>query len=60
VPYKGSGPAMTDLIGGQVQSMIETTPSCQASSRPQAAPAGDHHARTGRPAAGRATAAQAG
>ena len=26
VPYKGSGPAMTDLIGGQVQSMIETQP----------------------------------
>ena len=27
VPYKGSGPAMTDLIGGQVQMMIETAPS---------------------------------
>ncbi|MBL8522277.1 MAG: tripartite tricarboxylate transporter substrate binding protein [Betaproteobacteria bacterium] len=26
VAYKGSGPAMTDLIGGQVQSMIETLP----------------------------------
>ena len=26
VPYKGSGPAMTDLVGGQVQSMIETMP----------------------------------
>ena len=26
VPYKGSGPAMNDLIGGQVQSMIETMP----------------------------------
>ena len=26
VPYKGSGPAMTDLIGGQVQTMIETMP----------------------------------
>ncbi|MDP3828230.1 MAG: tripartite tricarboxylate transporter substrate-binding protein, partial [Polaromonas sp.] len=24
VPYKGSGPAMTDLMGGQVDSMIET------------------------------------
>ncbi len=24
VPYKGSGPAMNDLIGGQVQTMIET------------------------------------
>jgi tripartite-type tricarboxylate transporter receptor subunit TctC len=29
VPYKGSGPAMTDLIGGQVQSMIETAPAAQ-------------------------------
>ena len=26
VPYKGSGPAMTDLMGGQVQAMIETAP----------------------------------
>ena len=26
VPYKGSGPALVDLIGGQVQSMIETVP----------------------------------
>ncbi len=26
VPYKGSGPAMNDLIGGQVQTMIETMP----------------------------------
>ena len=26
VPYKGSGPAMNDLVGGQVQSMIETAP----------------------------------
>jgi tripartite-type tricarboxylate transporter receptor subunit TctC len=30
IPYKGSGPAMTDLIGGQVQTMIETAPSAQA------------------------------
>jgi tripartite-type tricarboxylate transporter receptor subunit TctC len=29
VPYQGSGPAMVDLIGGQVQSMIETTPAAQ-------------------------------
>ena len=29
VPYKGSGPAMTDLIGGQVQMMIETAPAAQ-------------------------------
>jgi tripartite-type tricarboxylate transporter receptor subunit TctC len=27
IPYKGSGPAMVDLIGGQVQAMIETAPS---------------------------------
>ena len=26
IPYKGSGPAMIDLIGGQVQTMIETIP----------------------------------
>lgn len=26
VPYKGSGPAMNDLLGGQVVSMIETMP----------------------------------
>ncbi|MFP5406461.1 MAG: phosphoglycerate kinase, partial [Gammaproteobacteria bacterium] len=30
VPYKGSGPAMTDLVGGQVQTMIETAPAAQA------------------------------
>ena len=29
VPYKGSGPAMTDLIGGQVQAMVETAPAAQ-------------------------------
>jgi tripartite-type tricarboxylate transporter receptor subunit TctC len=29
VPYKGSGPAMTDLIGAQVDSMIETAPAAQ-------------------------------
>jgi len=29
VPYKGSGPAMIDLVGGQVQSMIETAPAAQ-------------------------------
>lgn len=29
VPYKGSGPAMTDMIGGQVQVMIETAPAAQ-------------------------------
>jgi tripartite-type tricarboxylate transporter receptor subunit TctC len=26
VPYKGSGPAMTDIVGGQVMSMCETVP----------------------------------
>lgn len=26
VPYKGSGPAMNDLVGGQVSSMVETAP----------------------------------
>lgn len=31
VPYKGSGPAMTDLMGGQVMSMIETVPAAQGS-----------------------------
>jgi tripartite-type tricarboxylate transporter receptor subunit TctC len=29
VPYKGSGPAMTDLMGAQVQVMIETAPAAQ-------------------------------
>lgn len=27
VPYKGSGPAMVDLIGGQIQAMFDTAPS---------------------------------
>ena len=26
VPYRGSAPALTDLLGGQIQLMIETTP----------------------------------
>lgn len=26
VPYRGSGPAMTDLVGGQVNTMVETVP----------------------------------
>ncbi len=30
VPYKGSGPAMTDLIGGQILSMSETVPAALA------------------------------
>ena len=29
VPYKGSGPALVDLVGGQVQTMIETAPAAQ-------------------------------
>ena len=29
VPYRGSGPAMTDLVGGQVVSMSETLPASQ-------------------------------
>jgi tripartite-type tricarboxylate transporter receptor subunit TctC len=30
IPYKGSGPAMIDLMGGQVKSMIETVPAAVA------------------------------
>ncbi len=30
VPYKGSGPALADLVGGHVQVMIDTVVSCQA------------------------------
>ena len=30
VPYKGSGPAMIDMVGGQVQAMIETAPAAFA------------------------------
>jgi tripartite-type tricarboxylate transporter receptor subunit TctC len=26
IPYKGSGPAMVDLVGGQVNMMVETVP----------------------------------
>lgn len=29
IPYKGSGPAMTDLVGGQVNMMFETVPAAQ-------------------------------
>lgn len=29
VPYKGSGPAITDLVGGQVDVMIDTVPAAQ-------------------------------
>lgn len=30
VPYKGSGPALTDLVGGQVDAMIDTVPAAQS------------------------------
>jgi tripartite-type tricarboxylate transporter receptor subunit TctC len=30
VPYKGSSPALTDLMGGQVDLMIDTVPAAQA------------------------------
>jgi tripartite-type tricarboxylate transporter receptor subunit TctC len=30
VPYKGSGPAMTDLMGGQIQLMADALPSAMA------------------------------
>jgi tripartite-type tricarboxylate transporter receptor subunit TctC len=30
VPYKGSGPAMNDLVGGHVLTMVETVPAAQA------------------------------
>lgn len=30
VPYKGSGPALADLLGGQVNAMIDTVPAAQS------------------------------
>lgn len=30
VPYKGSGPALTDLVGGQIDAMIDTVPAAQS------------------------------
>lgn len=30
VPYRGSGPAMTDLLGGQIDAVIETLPALSA------------------------------
>lgn len=30
VPYKGSGPAIADLLGGQVDAMIDTVPAAQS------------------------------
>jgi tripartite-type tricarboxylate transporter receptor subunit TctC len=28
IPYKGSAPAVTDLLGGQVQVMFDNVPMC--------------------------------
>ncbi len=33
VPYKGSGPAISDLLGGQVTAMIDTVPAAQAQTK---------------------------
>ena len=45
VPYRGGGPALIDLVGGQVQVMFGSMPSmisvCQGG---DAAPAWGHHA----------------
>ena len=30
VPYKGSGPALADLLGGQINAMIDTVPAAQS------------------------------
>ena len=30
VPYKGSGPAISDLLGGQINAMIDTVPAAQS------------------------------
>jgi len=35
VPYKGSGPAMGDLVGGQVNTMCETVPASLQLIRPE-------------------------
>ena len=34
VPYRGAAPALTDLLGGQVQLMFETTPASIEHIRP--------------------------
>jgi tripartite-type tricarboxylate transporter receptor subunit TctC len=30
VPYRGSGPMLTDLVGGQVQMVFDNLPACRA------------------------------
>ena len=47
VPYKGSAPALTDLVGGQVQLMFDNLPSSLAvhQGRQAARARGDEHAR---------------
>ena len=43
VPYRGAAPALTDLIGGQVQVMIDTRPLDATHPRRQTARAGGNH-----------------
>ena len=37
IPYKGAGPALTDLLGGHVPIMFDNLPSSTGTSRPAAA-----------------------
>ena len=34
VPYRGSAPALTDMLGGQVHVMFDNMPSCCRTSKP--------------------------